>query len=259
MKSITGVIVPLLTPRNLSDLPHLLDHVIHGGVSAVIILGTNGETLKLDQKKRIEVIDKAVKHLQNRVPMIIGISAATIAEALELTHISQDVGAFASFVIPHFWGGDGVQVIEELLASSTNNLIFYNYPALTAGRFLPIELARRFACEERILGIKDSSGDLEYFDKLLKTKKHSNFKIYYGREQNLPEVFEKGIDGIVPGCANLDPRLASQVWLKKGEGLWPEWETLRSKIKEAGSGNYILGLKVSLKELGLLSDAGLWG
>lgn len=252
----SGVIVPLVTPRHFADLYPLLDHVVDGGVSAVFILGTTGETLKLDQKQRIEVIRETVKHLHNRVPLLIGISAIKLAESLELMHVVDEVGA-TGVVVPHLWGGDGMNAIEELLLSSQGNFILYNYPDLTGGSFLSIEVIKRLALEGRILGIKDSSGDLKYFNELLKVKRDHNFKIYYGREQHLTEVLDKNIDGIVSGCANLNPHLLSELWQRKGEGIWPQWEVLRSTVKQAGDGNYLLGLKLMLKKSGLLTDARL--
>jgi 2-dehydro-3-deoxy-D-pentonate aldolase len=140
----------------------MVDRVVDGGVSAVFILGTTRETLKLDQKLRIEVIKKTVQHLRNRVPLLIGISAANMDESLELMHIVDEVGSVAGVVIPHLWDGDGMKVMEELLSSS-GHFVLYNYPALTAGRFLPVEVIKRLGSEERILGIKDSSGNLGYF------------------------------------------------------------------------------------------------
>lgn len=254
----SGVIVPLVTPRHLSDLRPMLNYVLDGGVSAVFILGTTGETLKLDQKLRIEVIKETVQHLRNKVPLLVGISAANLAESVKLMQVVQQVGAAAGVVVPFLWGGDGTKVIEELLSSSSGNLVLYNNPALTAGHFLTLEVIKKFALEERILGIKDSSGDLGYFNALLKVKRHPNFKIYYGREQHLLEVLNKNIDGIVAGSANLDPHLVSELWKKRREEMWPQLEALRISIKQAGGGNSILGLKLLLKQRGLLTDAGLW-
>lgn len=255
--SISGVIVPLVTPRHFEDFCPLLDHVVDGGVSAVFILGTTGETLKLDQKQRIEVIMMTVKHLRNRVSLLVGVSAGKLAESLELMHLVDEVGA-TGVVIPHLWGGDGMNAMEELITSTRGNFVLYNNPALTTDRFLPIELVKRLALEKRILGIKDSSGDLEYFSELLKVKRHPNFKIYYGPERHYLQILNKGIDGIVSASANLNPHLLSELWQKKGEGVWPQWEALRDAVKQAGSDNYLLGLKLLLKQRGLLTHAGLW-
>ena len=230
----SGVIVPLVTPRHLTDLCPLLDHVVSGGVAGVFILGTTGETLKLNQKLRIEVIKGTVEYLRNKVPLLVGISGANLAESVELIHVVQEVGGAAGVVVPCLWGGDGTKVIEQLLSSSSANLVLYNNPALTSRNFLPIEIIERFALEERILGIKDSSGDLDYFNALLKVKRHPNFKIYYGREQHLPEVLNENIDGMVSGSANLYPHLASELWGKRGEGVWPQFETLGIAVNKQG-------------------------
>ena len=255
----TGVIVPLITPQHLPDLPVLLDHVVNGGVSAVFILGTTGETLKLDQKQRIEVITKSVKHLQSQVPLLVGISAASLDDSLELMRIVHEEGAAAGVVVPHLWGGDGIEVMETLLSASLGQLMLYNNPTLTANNCLSLEVVKRFAVEKRVLGIKDSSGDLNYFHQLLEVKENcQHFKLYYGQELHLVEVLNQNIDGVVLGAANLDPQLVARVWQQKGKRIEPEWGALCAQIRQAGEGDYILGLKRLLKQRGLLIDERLF-
>lgn len=259
MQSISGVgvIVPLVTPCHFPDLRRLLDHVVEGGVSAVFILGTTGENLKLNQKQRMKVIEETVKYLRNRVPLLVGIGAAKLAESLELLQVVDAIAATA-VMVPHLWGGDGLSTMEELLSSSQGNFILYNHPKLTRAKSLSIEVIQGLALNERISGIKDSSGDLEYFDALLKVVRHPTFKIYYGREEHLAEVLDKNIDGIVSGCANLDPQLLSELWKTKEKGIWSQFEALRAAVNQAGDGHYVSGLKVLLKQRGWLTDAGLW-
>jgi len=84
------------------------------------------------------------------------------------------------------------------------------------------------------------------------------YKIYYGPERHYLQVLSKGVDGIVSGSANLNPHLLSDFWQKKGEGIWLQWEALRDAVKQAGAGSYLLGLKLLLKQRGLLTDSGLW-
>ncbi len=172
-----GIIVPLVTPRNLADLYPLLDHVAEGGVSAVFILGTTGETLKLDQKQRLELITATTKYLRDRVPVLVGLAAANLMDSIELMRAAYEEGSVAGVVVPHLWGGNGLEVIEELLSASQGNLVLYNNPAITSGEFFPVEQVEILSSEKRILGIKDSSGDLGYFEKLLRIKKDQSLAL----------------------------------------------------------------------------------
>lgn len=254
-----GVIVPLLTPRLLSDLPPLIDYVLAGGVSALFILGTTGETLELDQKTRLEVIRQTAKHLQQKVPFIVGLAASHLNESIELMRLTHEEGGAAGVLIPHFWQTNSEEVVRKILDCSPGDLLLYNNPALTHGQFLPIDQIEKLSQEVRILGIKDSSGDLEYLEKLLEIKKErGDFQIYYGPGFSLEQVLHKDIDGLISGYANFNPYLVVKMWKEKGIGLQQEWDDLRTQIKESDQENYILGFKRLLKASGLLSSADLW-
>jgi dihydrodipicolinate synthase/N-acetylneuraminate lyase len=76
--------------------------------------------------------------------------------------------------------------------------------------------------------------------------------------EHVAEVLGKNIDGIISGCANLDPKLVVELWKTKGKGGLAQFEALRTAVKQAGDGNYLTGLKILLKHGGWLTDARLW-
>ena len=55
--------------------------------------------------------------------------------------------------------------------------------------------------------------------------------------------------------SHVDPGLTSELWKRKGEGMWEEWNALRSLVKQEGANDYILGLKRLLKQRGLISNS----
>lgn len=255
----TGVIVPLLTPSSLDDLPHLIDYVVAGGVSGIFILGTTGETLRLKQKTRLEVIQKTAKHLRGRIPFIAGLAAAHLDESFELMQCLYEEGGAAGVLIPHLGQRNGISVVQTILSSCQGDLLLYNNPPLTEGVALPIDQIELFAQEPRIVGIKDSSGDLKYLEELLKIKKkQGNFQVYYGPGAHLEQVLSTNIDGLVSGYANFNPELVVKMWKEKGQGLQKKWDALRAQVKEKGQENYVLGLKRLLKNSGQLSSDDLW-
>ncbi len=85
--------------------------------------------------------------------------------------------------------------------------------------------------------------------------KAQSLKVYYGPGCHLPEVLQKDVDGLVTAYANIDPNLASALWKRKGEGMWEEWNALRFLVKQAGEGDYILGLKHLLKQHGVITNS----
>lgn len=250
-----GIMVPLIAPKRLEEMPGLVDHVVQGGVSSIFILGTTGETLQLDQPFRLQIIKAVASYVGKRVPVLAGIASSSLGDSVELMKAAHEAGCAASVALPVLWQDDGIATVKDLLSSGPGPLLLYNNPMVTAGRALPIEQVNILAKEERIIGIKDSSGDQAYLAALLEIKQHrKRFQVYYGSSRHLSQVLRKEIDGLVSGGANVEPALEAQFWESKGEGLWPQWESLQSKIRQAGENHYIRGIKNLLKEKFLLSD-----
>lgn len=245
------VIVPIVTPYHFNEITHVIDHIISGGVRTILLLGTTGEFFKLTQEQKKTLIHIAANHIADRAELLINVTSPTLNESVELMQIIDQTQALASVVIPLLLG---TQNIDILLAQTTGNLVLYNIPQLTQGRSLPIE---EIISHPRIIGMKDSSGNLDYFDELLKLKRDPSFKVFFGPESHLRQALHKNIDGFVPGTGNIAPQLACALWEKKDKGPWDEWNALKATLKAKNPENYIVGLKMMLQELGIISDARL--
>jgi dihydrodipicolinate synthase/N-acetylneuraminate lyase len=96
---------------------------------------------------------------------------------------------------------------RRLAAQVPLPLMLYNFPLLTKVVFEP-ETIQVLLDEQNIVGIKDSSGDLDYFAKIVEVaKRRPGFSLLAGREANLHEVIALGGHGGVTGGANVYPRL----------------------------------------------------
>lgn len=248
----SGVIVPLITPYHFSELAPLIDRVLAGGVKAVVLLGTTGEAPWLAHAQKKTLIRQIVPHFAKKAQVLVGITGKTLVETIELAEITEEAGAFASFLAPRILGADCAKTIEAVLNATSGRLLLYNYPALSEGQHLPLEHISTFFHEERILGIKDSSGDTAYFDILLKHRP-KRFKVYFGPETDLDQALKKDIDGFVPGTGNLEPQLACTIWQKKDLGPWSEWYAIKSVVQSKHP-DFITAFKLILFERGLISD-----
>lgn len=253
-----GVIVPLITPYHFDEILPLMDFLIESGVSTLFLLGTTGEAQKLQLNQKKELIKKVASHVALRAKLLVGVTGSTIEETSDLMKMTYDGGAFASVVAPRVLGPECDAVIEKLLNSSQGNLLLYNYPKLSGGHFIPLAHIQSFALETRVLGIKDSSRDLIYFNALIKSRREGRFHVYYGAEAGLESALQKQIDGFVPATANCDPKLALELWQKKENGPWEDWNKLKETIREKNPENYVAGVKCLLKERGLITNALLY-
>ena len=94
-------------------------------------------------------------------------------------------------------------VVEELPLP----LVLYNMPSLTKVWF-EIETLKKLSDLDQIIGLKDSSGDLDYFKRAVGLKgKRPDWSIMIGPEALLPDALRLGGDGGVAGGANVLPQL----------------------------------------------------
>lgn len=257
-----GVIVPIITPHILDDIFPVIDHLKSNGVKTIFLFGTTGESLYIPHETKIQLIKSVTKYLakdtHSPMQLLVGISSDTIFKTLDLMRLAHECGAYASVISPLMIDHDALFVVHTLLQNAPGNLVLYNFPAMTNDLFIDIREVSALVLENRILGIKDSSGDKDYFNSLLKTREnHPDFKIYSGPEHNLPETLKLNIDGFVPSTGNVCPDLACRIWAEKENGPWTEWLGVKEQIKNQNP-NYILAIKQLLKAKNIIRDEQLF-
>jgi 4-hydroxy-tetrahydrodipicolinate synthase len=213
----SGIIPPLVTPlidRDSLDEPglsRLLEHIIGGGVSGIFILGTTGEAPSLSYRLRRQLITRVCNQVAGRLPVLVGISDTSFVESVGLAHHAHEAGATAVVLAPPYYFPAGqtelASYIEHIVSELPLPLVLYNMPQLTKVSF-EIETLRHLSQLERIIGIKDSSGDLEYFRQLVQLRGlRPDWSVMMGPESLLVDAIELGGSGGVCGGANIFPRL----------------------------------------------------
>lgn len=213
----SGIIPPMITPlrdRDELDLPgleRLVEHLVAGGVGGIFLLGTTGEAPSLGYRLRRELVERACKLAAGRVPVLVGITDTAFVESVALAKWAAGCGADAVVLAtPYYFPAGQTELlgyVENLLAQLPLPLVLYNMPSLTKVWF-ELETLRKLTRHERIVGIKDSSGDLAYFESLMTLRnERPDWSILIGPEALLPEAMKLGGDGGVAGGANAYPRL----------------------------------------------------
>jgi dihydrodipicolinate synthase/N-acetylneuraminate lyase len=212
-----GIIPPLITPLtdrdtlDVAGLERLLEHLLAGGVHGIFLLGTTGEAPSLSYRLRREVITRAAQLIRNRVPLLVGITDTSFVESVALAeHAAQASAAAVVLSTPYYFPAGQTELVgyvRNITAALPLPLMLYNMPSLTKVWF-DIESLQKLTDLERIVGIKDSSGDLEYFARLMTLRElRPDWSIMLGPEALLPAAMQLGADGGVSGGANILPRL----------------------------------------------------
>jgi 4-hydroxy-tetrahydrodipicolinate synthase len=192
-------------------LERLIEHLIHGGVHGLFVLGTTGEAPSLSYQLRRELVSRVVDKVRGRVPVLVGITDTSFVESVSLAKHSAEAGASALVLATPYYFPAGqtelLSYVEHLLQELPLPLMLYNMPTLTKGWF-EIETIEKLAHHEKIVGMKDSSGDLRYYERAIELKKiRPDWSMLIGPEVMMARSLYLGGDGGVAGGANVFPEL----------------------------------------------------
>ena len=267
-----GIIPPIITPLTKDGqldekgLENLIQHLLKGGVHGIFLLGSNGEAPSLSYKLRKELVTKACKFIDKRVPVLVGITDASFEGAIEIAAHAKKEGADAVVIAPPYYfpisQDEMIDYLESLVPKLDLPFMLYNMPSCTK-LHLAIETVKK-GKELGAIGIKDSSGDLDYLRSLIETFKDSpEFSIIVGTEAYLPETIKRGGHGAVAGGANFYPKLFVDLYNASLESNSEEIDKLNEKVKYIYDTIYSVGkyesritkgIKCSLSVMGICGD-----
>lgn len=271
---LTGIVPPLITPLtdrdtlDVAGLERLVERLIIGGVGGLFILGTTGEGPSLSYRLRREVIDVACRQARGRVPVLVGITDTAFVESVSLARHAADAGASAVVAAPPYYLPEGqpelLEYTRHLLPELPLPFFIYNMPSLTKVSF-EVDTVRALMDEPRILGIKDSSGNMTYFHRLCLLEKNgrADWSILMGPEELLLDAVLAGGNGGVNGGANVFPELYVALHRAAAAGDLPRARALHRQVMEVSAKLYqvgrhssaiIKGIKCALSLEGVCDD-----
>ena len=214
MKRITGSIVALITPFtqdgkvNYEKLGELLDWHIANNTDAILILGTTSESPTMSHEEDLEICRFSVERVAGRVPVIASSGSNSTQTVIEKSLDLQAAGADAVMNIAPYYNKANKKGMYHHFADVADAidipLIIYNVPGRT-GCSIPADVIGELSKHERIIGIKEASGDLSYVAKIAKYA-NENFAIYSGNDDVILPVLSTGGSGVISVLANVMPK-----------------------------------------------------
>jgi 4-hydroxy-tetrahydrodipicolinate synthase len=272
-RPLRGIIPPMVTPLlerdslDVAGLERLIEHILAGGVHGLFILGTTGEAPSLSYRLRFELIERVCAQVNQRVPVLVGITDTSFVESVNIARKAGDAGARAVVLAPPYYFPAGqaelLEYLKHLAAELPLPLFLYNMPRYTKAIFEP-ETVRAALDINGIVGLKDSSGDMMYFHRLQSLlKEHPDFTLLMGPEELLAEAIFLGAHGGVCGGANLLPQLYVDLYNAARRLDLSAAGTLHSRVMQISTtiysvgryeSSFLKGLKCALSCLGICSD-----
>ena len=210
-----GSMVALATPMQEDDsvdyqsLAKLVEFHIENNTSAIVSMGTTGESATLNMAEHCDVMARTVEMVNGRIPVIAGTGANSTWEAIELTRCAQQGGADACLLVTPYYNKptqEGLFLHHKKIAESVDiPQILYNVPGRTACDMLP-ETVKRLSAVDNIIGLKDATGDLDRLAETQTLFAGSNFELYSGDDETGTEFMLRGGHGVISVTSNVAPK-----------------------------------------------------
>jgi 4-hydroxy-tetrahydrodipicolinate synthase len=218
---VLGSLVAIVTPMHddgtldFDALRRLIDWHVAEGTSAIVIVGTTGESPTVDVAEHQALIRTAVEHVAGRIAVVAGTGANSTAEALALTEFAKKAGADACLsVVPYYNKPtqEGLYRHFRTIAERVDlPLILYNVPGRT-GCDLANDTVVRLAEVANVAGIKDATGDLvRHVDLVRRLRARRDFRFYSGNDDTALANMLLGGHGVISVTANVAPRAVADV------------------------------------------------
>jgi 4-hydroxy-tetrahydrodipicolinate synthase len=250
----------------VAGLEALLEHVIRGGVHGLFILGTTGEAPDLSHRLRRELVDRVCRQVRGRLPVLVGITDTSFVEALNLARHAADAGASAVVTSAPYYFAPGqpelIDFVSQLVRELPLPLFLYNMPQMTKVQF-EADTLQRLADLEKIIGVKDSSGSLDYFRRLVEVAKvRPDWRLFIGPEHLLVDALRLGGHGGVNGGGQIDPALLVGLYEATRAGDEARVAALQDRLIRLGriyaigkhASTVIKGVKCALSLMGICRD-----
>ncbi len=225
LSRLDGVIVPLLTPlteeRKVDErsVRALVRHVLEGGVDAVFVMGTTGEFQYLDHREQLRCTAAVLDEVAGAVPVLAGVTGFSVEETVRnitrLDGLGRPPDAVVVAPLVYHSNRKLPQHMERLAAVCGYPVLLYNNIAIVERRWkhkdiIPA-LLDRIVANRMVVGMKDSSGNMDYFKDIVERCARPDFVVFQAVEKLLLGSLELGTRGVVAGTANVFPSVFKEL------------------------------------------------
>lgn len=211
----TAIVTPMTKDGavDFNRFHRLLEEQITGGIDALVVCGTTGESATLTDMEHVRVIEAAVKTVAGRVPIIAGTGSNDTAYALELSKEAERLGADALLMVTPYYNKtsqNGLIAHYTHVADRVHTpIILYNVPSRTGVNIKP-ETYAALAKHPNIVAAKEANGDIAALT-LTRCLCGDALDIYSGNDDQIVPILSLGGKGVISVLSNVAPRLTHEI------------------------------------------------
>lgn len=260
-----GSIPALVTPFkngavDFDTLKKLVDWHVAEGSSAIVPVGTTGESPTLSHEEHDQVVAEVVKAAAGRIPVIAGAGSNSTAEAIRLTQHAEANGADAALIVTPYYNKPtqgGLYAHFKAVHDATGlPIIIYNIPSRSVIDMTP-ETMGELAKLPRIIGVKDATGDVARVSKQRESCGR-DFVQLTGEDASALGFHAQGGVGCISVTANVAPKLCAEFQAAMAAGDYATALDYQDRLMPLHTAIFlepgVAGAKYGLSKLGLVEN-----
>jgi 4-hydroxy-tetrahydrodipicolinate synthase len=219
---ITGILTPHMVPLeangriNEPELRRYVDWLIQQGVHGLYPNGSTGEFVRFTPEERRHIVKIVCEQAAGRVPVLAGAAEANARETVAACEAYAGFGARAVAIVSPFYYRLSPESVyayfRDIALNSPIDVTLYNIPMFASP--IDVPTIRRLAELERVVGIKDSSGDLAFMMRMIAAIRpyRPDFSFLTGWEAVLVPMLMIGADGGTHATSGVVPELTRRMF-----------------------------------------------
>jgi len=190
---------------DFQTLDELVEFQLEHGIDAIVPVGTTGESPTLSHEEHKKVIERVVKAVAGKVPVIAGAGSNSTAEAIELASFAKKIGADATLQVDPYYNKptqEGFYQHFKAIAEEVDlPMVLYDIPG-RCGAGMTVDTIVRLAEIENIVAIKDATGKLDHVSEIAT---RCDLTILSGDDSLTLPIASVGGKGVISVVANIVP------------------------------------------------------
>ena len=220
---LTGIFTPNLVPLDARgditepELRRYIDWLIDRGVHGIYPNGSTGEFTRYTVEERRRIIKIVCEQAAGRVPVLAGAAEANVKETIQACELYHEYGARAVAIVSPFYYKLSPESVyayfAEVARNSPIDVTLYNIPMFASP--IDVPTLKRLAGEfDKIIGIKDSTGDVAFMCRMMQAVKpiRPDFSFLTGWDVVLLPMLVMGVDGGTNATSGIVPELMRKLW-----------------------------------------------
>ena len=259
----TALVTPFTSQRDvdIDAYRRLVEWQIESGIDFLVPCGTTGESATLTEEEYVWVIETCVETAAGAVPVVAGAGSNDTLYACQLAFGAQEAGASAILSVTPYYNKptpEGTfRHFSEVVRDLDVPLVFYNVPGRT-GTNISVDTQIRLAGVDKIVGVKEASGNLDQIMELLR-RRPEGFLVLSGDDSLAFPMACLGAEGVISVASNVIPAEMSRMMALVREERLAEARTLHHRYLNLMNLNFVesnpIPVKYALSRMGRLTES----